>query len=156
MNVALKNLPVGEGRDQIIGLCASLTRDATLAETIEFIATQLPPGATLAALPEGIMLNYQARRVNPTGFINLMPPEIEMFGEREIVSAFRARPPDYVLLVHKQTKEYGVGFFGSQGYGDQIMRWVQDHYVPLRTLGAEPLRDTKFGVKILQRKEPTG
>ena len=97
------------------------------------------------------MLNYQARRVNSTGYINLMPPELQMFGEEEIVRSFAARPPDYVLLVHKNTDEYGIRFFGSNGYGERIMQWVLDHYTPVRTLGAEPLCDDRFGVKVLQR-----
>ncbi len=109
----------------------------------------------MAALPEGVMLNYHARRVNPTGYINLMPPELEMFGEEEIVRAFASHPPDYVLLVHKDTDEYGVRFFGSDGYGELIMQWVCDHYRPVRTLGAEPLCGDKFGVKILERRRDT-
>jgi hypothetical protein len=140
---------VGEGRDRILAVRAF--RDATLATAIDFLAHDIPPTATVAVLPEGIMLNYQARRLNPTGFINFMPPELEMFGEDEIVRAFNAQPPDYVLLVHKETKEYGVRFFGSEGYGEQIMQWVQERYTPVRTLGHEPLRSRKFGVKILRR-----
>jgi hypothetical protein len=153
----MKTLPVGEGKDQIVGLNSDLRRDATLAQTIDFLSNDIPPEATVAALPEGIMLNYQARRVNPTGFINLMPPELEMFGEETIIRSFAASPPDYVLLVHKETEDYGVRFFGSDGYGEQIMQWVLDHYTPVQTLGAEPLRNKEFGVKILERnKRPAG
>jgi hypothetical protein len=155
--LSMKTLPVGQGKDVIFGLRSDLRRDVTLAQTIDFLSNDIPAGATVAALPEGIMLNYQARRVNPTGFINLMPPELEMFGEQAIIRSFAAQPPDYVLLVHKETKEYGVRFFGSDGYGEQIMQWVTEHYTPVQTLGAEPMRNKEFGVKILRRnKLPAG
>jgi hypothetical protein len=151
-HLSMKTQPFGSGDDRIVGFGGDVApRDIILTDALEFISRDLPPGATVAALPEGVMLNYQARRVNSTGYINLMPPELEMFGEENIVRSFAARPPDYVLLVHKDTDEYGVRFFGSSGYGEQIMQWVLDHYTPVRTFGAEPLCGDRFGVKILQR-----
>ena len=38
------------------------------------------------------MVNYLARRVNPTPYINFMPPELIMFGEENMVAAFRSSP----------------------------------------------------------------
>src|SRR5262249_11472579 len=43
------------------------------------VLDSLPRDSTLAVVPEGAMINYLARRANPTGYINLMPPEVAMF-----------------------------------------------------------------------------
>ena len=49
-------------------------------------------GATLAVLPEGVMLNYLLRRDSPLRVINLMPPELLVFGEEGILHALGAQP----------------------------------------------------------------
>jgi hypothetical protein len=103
--------------------------------------------------PDGEMINYLARRRNPTPFIKFAPPEVIMFGEDRILAAFRAHPPDLVLLAHKDTAEYGVRFFG-QDYAQGLFEWVIDHYRPLRLIGYPPLRDERFGILILSRKRP--
>jgi hypothetical protein len=91
----------------------------------------LPSGATLATVPEGAMINYLSRRENPTGYINLMPPEVAMFGQSRIVGSFAAHPPDFILLVQSDPSDYGYRSFAD--YGGEIDRWVQTNYIPLPT-----------------------
>jgi hypothetical protein len=65
---------------------------------------------------------------------------------------FEAHPPDYVLLVHRDTREFGVGYFGNSPlYGRKIMDWVNVNYRPVARFGAEPFVIDKFGIKILER-----
>ena len=94
----------------------------------------LPADATLAVLPEGVMLNYLTRRTNPTGIVNFMPPELIVFGERRILAAFAKSPPDFIALTHKDTREYGVGTFG-RGYARDLYAWVVRNYQPVRLFG---------------------
>ncbi|HVS08991.1 MAG TPA: glycosyltransferase family 39 protein [Planctomycetota bacterium] len=124
---------------------------AALAE----IRRRLPEQATLAVLPEGVMLNVLARRANPTPFVNFMPPELAMFGEESILSAFRANPPDFVVLAHKDTSEYGFPLFGRE-YGRDLYAWVRSNYSPRWQVGyphaAEPLQPgTLFALQLLER-----
>jgi hypothetical protein len=124
---------------------------AALAE----IRRRLPEQGTLAVLPEGVMLNFLARRANPTPFVNFMPPELAMFGEPAILSALRANPPDFVVLAHKDTSEYGFPFFGRD-YGRDLYTWVRSNYTPRWQLGyphgAEPLQSgTVFALQLLER-----
>lgn len=109
------------------------------------------PSATLVVLPEGAMLNYLARRRNPTPYPNFMPPELLFFGEERILDALRTTPPDAVVLVHKDTSEYGPRFFG-QDYGAPIMAWVRRAYTSAALIGAPPLASEQFGVEVLVRK----
>jgi hypothetical protein len=97
------------------------------------------------------MVNYLARRVNPTGHINFMPPELIIFGEDEIVDAFRRAPPDFVLLIRKDTREYGLAGFG-QDYGLDLVDWIRARYREVARSGAHPLGpDERFGVVLLER-----
>jgi 4-amino-4-deoxy-L-arabinose transferase-like glycosyltransferase len=140
---------VGEGGDAFLAGDRAPLVNAVLRDLEE----RLDPEDTLLVLPEGVMINYLARRVNPTPYINFMPPELIIFGERAILEAFRADPPDYVLLVHKKTVEYGALFFG-RGYGRRLLAWVKAHYHPVRLFGEPPLRvGTRFGIRVLKRRD---
>jgi hypothetical protein len=146
--VRARDIPVGTGRDTF--LADAITAPA-LNQTLKALGDR-NPDATLAVLPEGVMLNYLSRRVNPTGHLNFMPPELLIFGEDSILAAFQAHPPDLIALTHKDTREYGVGFFG-RGYGRILYRWVTTHYQPVERFGDPPLApDSRFGVVLLERR----
>jgi len=146
--VQRKRIVVGEGAD---AFRADL-RGSFVNEAVRLLRLQ-PEASTLAVVPEGVMLNYLARRVNPTPFVTFMPPEIVLFGEPQILSTFQAHPPDCIALVHKDTSQYGFPFFGRD-YGRELATWIQGHYDPVRDLGEPPLMPgTAFGIRLLQRKK---
>ena len=61
-------------------------------------------------------------------------------------------PPDLVALSHKDTREYGVAFFG-QGYGQQLYGWVEANYRPIALFGDPPLQPgSRFGIRLLERR----
>ncbi len=112
-----------------------------------------PPGTTLLVLPEGVMVNYLARTPSSIPHLNFMPVEIAMFGEESIIRALEEQPPDLVLLLHRNTSEYGAEFFGRD-YGQAIMAWVRAHYRSVGRWGDPPLEPgTRFGMKLLARRE---
>ncbi len=89
---------------------------------------RLPRDATLATIPEGTMINYLSRRTNSTRFINLMPPEVLMFGQDRILDAFKDSPPDYILLVlGSNPADFGYKSFASD-YGATIFQWIRQNY----------------------------
>jgi len=84
--------------------------------------------------------------------INFMMTEMIVFGEDAMVAALAAHPPDYVLLVDKDTSEFGVGAFGvDPNYGRRIMAWIEEHYEEAALFGAEPFHNRGFGIRILRR-----
>lgn len=148
-HVAVRDTPVGSGRD---AFRSDAFTAGILDQTLAFLATR-GPEETLAVVPEGVMIDYLSRRVNPTGHVNLMPPELLIFGEDRILAAFRAHPPDLVALAHKDTREYGVGFFG-RGYGRALYRFVREGYQPVASFGDRPLvPGSRFGVTLLERRQ---
>lgn len=147
-----KTYPVGSGLDRVMGFepryrLESMGVRMALAEIEDIMA----PGETFAVLPEGVMLNYLSRRPNPTGYVNFVPSEIEMFGEAAMLNAFATHPPDYVLLAHKDTSDYGVRFFGRD-YGRAIYSWVKANYRPVHLIGSPPLQSDEFGILFLEKK----
>jgi hypothetical protein len=128
----------------------------TAARLVEWVEAKLPPRATLLVLPEGIMVNYLTRRVNPTRHLNFAPPEIAIFGEDRILEDLRAQPSDYVVLVHRDTREYGLPLFGTH-YAPRLLQWVREDYEFVARVGAVPLvrerlRDGRSGFEVLRRR----
>ena len=129
---AAKTTPVGEGRDAFL---ADRGGEA-VTETLTALERHLETGDTLAVLPEGVMINYLARRANPTPFYNFMPPELIMFGEGTIIEAFEAAPPDWVVMTGRGATEYGFDYLG-RGYGQQLADWIRQNYSLVERVGTE-------------------
>ena len=109
-----------------------------VASLVEWVEANLPPDATLLVLPEGVMVNYLTRRINPTRHLNFVPPEIMIFREHRILEDLRAQPLDYVVLVHRETHEYRLPLFGTD-YAPRLLEWAREHYEPVAQVGAVPL-----------------
>jgi hypothetical protein len=120
-------------------------------QMMAFIKSSIPPQDTLVVIPEGAMFNYLTRHPSSIPLISFIPGEIAVFGETGILKLLKKQPPDFILLVHRLELEYGKGFFGSDPTnGKQIMDWVKENYQPILLLGAEPLKDNNFGIKLLR------
>jgi hypothetical protein len=144
---AARSQAVGQRADQI----SADQRGAFANDILEQLRTRAAPGASLAVFPEGAMLNFLARRVNPTPYPSLMPTELSAFGEVRILEALRKHPPDYIVLAHRDTSEFAVQFFGRD-YAQAIGRFIAEQYRPLALVGSQPLRDQRFGLLLLGRK----
>jgi hypothetical protein len=107
---------------------------------------------SIAVLPEGVMVNYLARTPNPTRYLNFMPPEEILFGDAAWEEAFRRAPPDAIVIVPKDTSEFGRGPFGI-GYGTRLAAWIREEYAPAASLRIEGVN---YAVQILvRRNSPT-
>ena len=151
---AAKNLAVGRGNDRIMafGPPGNSVEARTTVAALSWIETNVPPSATVAALPQGVLVNYLSRRVNPTPDLDWNPTMLDVFGQEKMTAAFEKNPPDYVLLVEWTPYEFDIGEFGSYpGYGAELMRWIGKNYQPTQLFGSEPLKNGLFGIKILKR-----
>jgi hypothetical protein len=145
---AAKRYQIGEGGDVMRGDFRAIF----LAETLRQIERRFPPDAAILVLPEGTMVNYLSRRPTPAGYVTFMPSDLALFGETSMLSRIVADPPVGVVLLHRDTTEYGFPLFGVD-YGRRIMDWVTAHYrtVWRHPMGGAPLRPgTPFGIEILE------
>ncbi len=148
-----KTVAVGQGGDRFYASAEpGMWQGPSLESALEWLGRNAPPGATMIALPEGVMINYLARRENPTRFINFMPPEAVAFGEHVMARSLDERSPDFLLLVHKNTSEYGYASFGSTPeYGGEILPWVRRNYRTADVIGKDPANADGYGIEILRR-----
>jgi len=137
---------LGEGADALYGD----DRVAPLAELLAEIQRRVEPTQTLAALPEGVMLNYLARRDSSVSYVQYDPLCMLLWGEQNIEREIAAKPPDFLALIHRDYAGLGARFFGRD-YGQTLMSWIQANYRPVWQTGAPPLRDRRFGVVLLER-----
>ena len=128
------------------------SRALYVIKALEELGRRARPDQTLLVLPEGVIINYLSRRVNPTPYFVFMPVELALFGEEQMLSSMQAHPADFVMLVHRDTSEYGVRFFGRD-YGRKLYAWMMAHYRPITLIGAPPLQDKRFGILLLRRHE---
>lgn len=153
--IRLRVVPVSSGAD------AFFTRVATSAvgfdkpdgtvvnKAIEALRSRARPDQTLVVFPEGVMINYLTRHVNPTPYTVFIPVELAIFGEARMLASLQAHPPDYVMLVHRETAEYGVRYFGRD-YARQIYTWIGENFQPVSVIGALPFHG-RFGILLMQR-----
>jgi hypothetical protein len=149
-----KTLPIGSGGDRFFaGDTPEQWQGRAVRQALEWINAHADRQATLAVFPEGVMINYLSRRDAPTKYFTAMPPEVAAFGEPAIVAALDAHPPDFVLLVHRNTGEYGVPPFGADAaYGRAILSWVDRRYVVAATIAGDPLMGDP-GIEIRRRAD---
>jgi len=133
-------------------LRADALRGELVIKALEVFPEMIEEGQTLAVLPEGVMLNFLLRRPNPTPYTNFMPTEVVFFGDAGMLEAFKAHPPDWISLVHKDTSEFGFRFFG-QDYGQELFAWIMEAYQPVGVVGSIPLKDDRYGILLLVRRE---
>jgi Dolichyl-phosphate-mannose-protein mannosyltransferase len=133
-----RTLPVGSGADRFMASTRGGQGRVAL-DALAMLEGQPVPTSTLAVLPEGVMLNYLMRLESPLRVINLMPPELLAFGEEDVLRSLAARPPDFVVLLRRNTMEYGYPLFGSDPrYGLRTMSWINERYEPLGGVNQNP------------------
>ncbi len=149
---AAKTFAVGEGADKIFSWKPKSDPTGRDMETArKWIEANCSANATLAVLPEGVMLNYLCHRANPTPYNFILPVWQEQFGEGVILAAYKKTPPAYVALVQRDTSEFGFDYFGqTEAYGLKTTRWINQNYTPVQLIGHEPLQNGLFGIKIFK------
>jgi len=148
-----KTQPIAEGADQFYALPKELVSTGQLVRlALDFFRGQ-PPGQSLVVLPQGINVNYLTRRPSPV-------PNFSFFGavtlngrEAKLVERLRKNPPDWVLLVSVDLREYRIDRYGeTSGTGRDILQWLAEDYQRVAKTGGDPLDTRDPGAQIFARK----
>jgi hypothetical protein len=79
---------------------------------------------SLLVIPEGVMLNYLLRKPTPTKAYNFTPDWLDR--RDQVLDGLQRTPPDYVVLITRDMREFGVDHFGdSPEHGEEILKWVR-------------------------------
>lgn len=118
---------------------------APLASLIEWLR-QRDREETVTFIPEGLAVNWFAARRTPLSYYTFTPIEIaDPTIEGRIVDQFANRPPDLVIFVPRDVREFGYRGFGID-YARDIMALLRRDYVPIWQWA-----DPRFPILVLER-----
>ena len=65
---------------------------------VQYIIKNVPVSEKIVTIPEGAMINFLSGRYTDDKYYYLIPVNVQLFGEENIVNDFRKNPPSYFLL----------------------------------------------------------
>lgn len=152
-NLRAKTLEVGEGRDCFYAFPEQLDPTGKIVNVISEALRQESDARTLLTLPEGVMINYLARLPSTIAPVVFYAAATEVGREEEIVVQLNHRPPDVVVIVSRDLRDYGIQRYGERpGSGELILSWVAQNYTQTAHVGGDPLDYRDRGAVILKRK----
>jgi hypothetical protein len=113
---------------------------------------RVPPEATIAIIPEGVMINYLSRRTTPSRYLTNLPDAVQAFGEDSLLDQYRRDPPNLILVVHRDATEHGAALFGRD-YGVKTMTWISSNYTPVAQFGSSPFEYRGYGMLLLANRQ---
>ena len=148
-----KTYPVGKGVDMFYTVPPQIDASGALVNFASDELRKMPRDQTLLVIPEGEMINYLARLPSPVAPFFFFSAATQGGREQAIVDNLERQPPDWVVLVSRDLREYGVSRYGeSREQGGQILAWVTANYRPFASIGDDPLDVHKRGAVIFARK----
>jgi hypothetical protein len=149
---ALKTTAVGTGPDRIYGLRPEISLVPSLMEEARKVLLKeaVPDRTTLLVVPEGSFLNYLLRRKQPLRLTDLLPATLKL-NDGDVLQELEQRPPGYIVVISRDTKEQGYAFFGSEaGAGQAIANWMDAHYSVVAATGPSALVSPAAGMRVLK------
>jgi hypothetical protein len=83
------------------------------------------------------MINYLAGKANPTPYFTLMPPEVLMFGDDNVVKSYEKHPPDILVIIPADLGEYGYASFDE--IAPRTSAFFKANYQPIQTISFRDL-----------------
>jgi hypothetical protein len=153
-------LPVGEGDDQFYTVDQNLSPTGLLVEQArQFIEMDKAQNNvhSLLVLPEGVMLNYLTRLPNPISYYFFAPFVLAYGRVDDILHRLDASPPDRIIVISRDMREFGVGRFGdSPEHGQKLIEYIVQNYGAINSFGYnDPLDPDRFGFVVFARKGST-
>ena len=86
--------------------------------------------ANFVAFPQGVMLNFLAKRTTPLPYLVLQSAELVRFGEQAMLRSFIEHKPDYVVLANAGIFPYHVpGVKEKSAFA--VKEWILANYRPV-------------------------
>ncbi|HEY4284963.1 MAG TPA: hypothetical protein VGM62_18010 [Chthoniobacterales bacterium] len=148
-----KTAAVGEDRDRFYAFPRQVDAKGEIVDAVTKVLRTLPDKGSLLVLPEGAMINYLARLPSPVAKLYFYAGVMANGGEARIVRQLQEHPPDLVLIISRDLREYGIRRYGeSPGSGEEIVQWVQRNYEELGHVGGDPFDFNQRGGIVFSRK----
>jgi hypothetical protein len=150
-------LSVGEGADQFYAFDPDASPTGLLVEKArQFLEKDKIENNvhTLLVLPEGVMLNYLTRLPNSISYFFFAPFVLADGRNAEIMQQLNAAPPDRIVVISRDMREFGVAHFGeSPEHGQDLVDFINAKYKDIYIFGDhDPANPDRFGVVVFARK----
>jgi hypothetical protein len=150
--LSLKTQPVGKGVDQFYGFAVQADPASALLESARARLSAESHCRSLLVIPEGVMLNYLLRKPVPVSAYNFNPYWLNW--RDRILDGLQKDPPDNVVLISRDMREYGMSYFGdTPEHGKKILLWIDANYRKIWQAGGNPLDMNQRGAIILQKRQ---
>lgn len=93
---------------------------------LDYIIKNTPQNARIVTVPEGVTINFLTQRDSHNKYYYLIPGNVEVFGEENILNDFKQNPPDYFITQDLSYSCYGVDDFCS--YAGKICHFIRQNY----------------------------
>jgi hypothetical protein len=148
-----KTFSVGSGADRFLVESPSVEATGAIVDRLSRELGRVPEGQKVLVLPEGEMINYLSRKACPVAPFFFFSAATADGQEAALVRQLDSDPPDWVVVVSRDLREYGIGRYGTeQGQGLELLQWVSSRYRPVERMGGDPLDPRQRGAVILARK----
>lgn len=115
-----------------------------MQELVNFIEKNTPKDAQIISAPESSIINFLTARKTHDKYYYLIPPNVELFGEDNILEDLKKNPPDYFLLNTMPYLCFNTKDFCN--YAGKICSYISNNYYPVFYL------DGKVQYYLLKRK----
>jgi hypothetical protein len=128
------------------------SRDYRCKELIEFLENKTDEKETVAIFPEGIFINFLSKRNAPLYYYQYLPVDLKRSSVTEdIIEDMHSKKPDYVVIIQRETYEYGYLGFGYD-YGQGIFAYIVNNYALYKQFGPFPFTGRGYGIAVFKRK----
>ena len=149
----MKNYPIGSSRDLVIDYHPAFTpRGEAMNLALNYIDQNIAPEQEFATFPDGIMLNYLARRRSPISDITLNPGVWILVGDDAVLDRLKRSSPPYIIYMDREFPYFGYNHFGKD-FAQKIHAWIQSNYTLHAQIGNTPFTGKGFGIQILKRNK---
>ncbi|HEY2383305.1 MAG TPA: hypothetical protein VGK48_19190 [Terriglobia bacterium] len=150
-------LQIGNGPDRFYGFDQNADASGLLVEQARaYLEKDAIDNSvhSLLVLPEGVMLNYLTRIPNSIPYFFFAPFVLADGRNEDIMHRLNAAPPDRIVVISRDMREFGVGRFGdSPEHGQMLLEFINRNYKPVYSYGyADPLDPERFGFAVFANK----
>jgi len=134
---AAKTLAIGSGKDLFYSYPQSVSGDGEIVKRFTESLIRLPNNQTLVVIPEGIMINYLARKKSPV-VVQAFYTSRQI--EKGLLKDIENSNPNWIIFMTRDLTEYGVTKYGTKGQsGELIINWLNNHYHMSNSYGQDPI-----------------
>jgi hypothetical protein len=141
-------LAIGSGKDLFYSYPQSVSGDGEIVKRFTESLIRLPNNQTLVVIPEGIMINYLARKKSPV-VVQAFYTSRQI--EKGLVKDMENSKPNWIIFMTRDLTEYGVTKYGTKGQsGELIINWLNNHYHMSIFYGQDPIKGVGAGAVLYQ------